>query len=230
MKTSLILFAGALVTALLFSSCNGNLRIEKRHYGNGFYTNLFSSGTNDHTKPVEPDIPACTEQLTTEDTATYAVSAEGSPVSATEQTDPAEISISQPIVAAPGSVVQDTIKQSKKQRKVSGSHGPAETQNATDLYRIGLLLIILGLLFCLFVFFPALPFISILRWIFWAGIIVSIVAIVVASEGVGKYTGRDKELEARFRIIRRWAFWAILGGLIARLLLLWTLIVVALYL
>lgn len=220
-----------IMLACFFTSCSDGFRIEKRHYRSGYY---FGASKHEHGDEIteasdimlEPGIETATSTSSPEQTGAVNPPETGEGTSAFFQEDEEVTRTSDYIsrVSAP----KDTTN-SKEKRNPFTYKGPPQAKKATNLYRLGFLLILLPVLAYALAMLTGWYFLNLIGFTVIAGIALEIIALVVASEGVGKFSG-SPTISDYFRKIRRRAMWVLISLAILWLLALITIVIITLFL
>ncbi len=200
------------------ASCSGGFRIEQRQYRNGFY---ISTGKQNsvyvQSLDEETFLVTDTSGLLRSDEEMNAVTAlteETEKVLPTDHFSPTEKTDVE-ITAPP----RDTAK--KERKKLISYKGPAEARKAALYYRYGLAAAVAGASSFVLSFIPYVGlFFGLMGALLLAAIVLEIIALVEASDGVYAYSGKDPDLAEYFKKIRRRAWWVLAGIFIGYALLL----------
>ncbi len=214
-----------LVSALL-SSCSNGLRLERRHYRNGFYIDR-NERSSVSTEIITEDIqePANETQSLLQN------------VDADTVVKDSAITIEENEIAVDSNkftpcwkwqTPSDTSDKKSKFIDRFRYKGPPEAKKSANIHRLGLTFIVISIA-SIFLSLTPLYFLAYGSFLVLPGIVLEIVAMVMASEGVGKYSTTDPATSEYFRRIRRRAIWGLVALGITYLVLIVIAVVIALF-
>jgi hypothetical protein len=193
----------------LMSSCSNGLHIEKRHYRNGFYIDgNRQSLTTQVAEPPALQPRGKTNALPENPELQRELQDCGPQCEAEAVSKDSVITNPEENICAPA----DTSGKKGKFIDRFRYKGPPEAKKAMTIHRVGLIFILVSVAGILLGLTPWY-FLGYGALLMLPGIVLEIIAIVCASEGIGEFRTTDSEKSEYFRKVRRRAIWglAILG-------------------
>ena len=198
-------FLPILLLVIFLSSCGGGLRIEKRHYRNGFYISTHKKQEKqDAGQPQAEDINRDLVFMETGQEIAEPVCGDTLPDMAEEDDALITKSVAVVPVIQPELMPQDSAKKETPRRKFLKYDGPEEARWATIMHWIGWPMVavaILGMILA-FIIPGAFPLVLIFSPLFTVGVILEAIVLVKSIFASNKYQSQPT-IAAQFNKLER---------------------------